>query len=175
MILSGKEIAKQVSAGRITIDPFDEDRVNPNSYNYRLGIWYAVVDVEESVRQKARDNDLRRIPEEGLCLDPGKVYLCCTKEVIGSNLFVPMLIGRSSVGRLGLFVELSAEMGNLGPAHQWTLEMTAVQPIIVYPGMLIGQVSFWVPDGRIVEYDGVYTRYNVPRRSFVGRLWGDES
>ncbi len=75
------------------------------------------------------------------------------------------LIGRSSVGRLGLFVQISADLGNLGPAHQWTLELTCVQPVKVYPGMRIGQVSFWAATGQVRQYEGVYMKYNIPMHS----------
>lgn len=162
MILTGNEIINQVRLGNIVIDPFDEKNVNPNSYNYRLGDKYTLVPKVPELRC-LRAEDLREIPEEGLLLSPRQLYLAATHEVIGSNRYVVCLIGRSSVGRLGLFLQVSADLGNLGPSHRWTLELTCVQPIVVYPMMKIGQVSFWVPEGDIVEYNGSYTNFNVPR------------
>ncbi len=171
MILSGKEIEKQVKAGSIIIDPFDENNVNPNSYNYRLGDKYTIVSEKQSLEHDCEDENLTSIPEDGLLLQPGRVYLATTYEMIGSNTFVTLLIGRSSVGRLGLFLELSADLGNLGPAHKWTLELTCVQPMIVYPYMKIGQVSFWIPEGDIIEYTGLYTNFNIPKHSYYDLLF----
>lgn len=163
MILSGSEIVRQVAQGNIIIDPFEPQRVNPNSYNYRLGGFLMEVEKEVSIRHVSLDERPYVIPEEGVSLRPGRVYLGHTMEVIGSNKFVPSLIGRSSLGRLGLFLQLSADLGNLGAAHQWTLELTCVQPVIIYPGMVVGQVSFWVPVGEICEYKGQYTAFSRPK------------
>jgi dCTP deaminase len=163
MILSGSEIVRQVERRNIIIDPFELQMVNPNSYNYRLGGLLMEVDKEVSVRHVSLDECLCAIPAEGALLSPGRVYLGHTMEVIGSNKFVPSLIGRSSMGRLGLFLQLSADLGNLGSAHQWTLELACVQPVIVYPGMVVGQVSFWAPLGEIKEYEGQYTSFSCPK------------
>lgn len=166
MILSGTEIIRQVSLGGITIEPFEPEHANPNSYNYRLGSYLMEVEEQASIFHASSEDRLSVIPPEGALLMPGKVYLGHTLEVIGSNRFVPSLIGRSSLGRLGLFLQLSADLGNLGSAHQWTLELTCVQPIIVYPKMVVGQVSFWVPSGEISEYTGQYTSFSRPK-SFI--------
>jgi len=170
MILTGSEIRKQVENGTIVIDPFDENQINPNSYNYRLGDHFSQVPELLSLGHKDQETNLQEIPEDGLQLEPGIIYLANTHEIIGSSRYVTLLIGRSSVARLGLFLQISADLGNLGPAHKWTLELTCVQPIIVYPRMKIGQVSFWVPTGDIEEYSGVYTQYDVPKHSIYDLL-----
>lgn len=164
MILSGLEIKKQVQTGAIIINPFDENRINPNSYNYRLGNSYREL-IGFKNNGEPLYSVLKKIPDEGLTLLPRKLYLSTTKEVIGSDKYVVSLIGRSSVGRLGLFVQISADLGNLGSAHQWTLELTCVQSIIIYAHMIIGQVSFWVPKGDITTYSGMYHNYNIPQGS----------
>ena len=87
------------------------------------------------------------IPPEGYVLQPGIIYLGHTYESIGSNTYVPSLIGRSSLGRLGLFLQITADLGNIGTGHKWTLELKVVQPLRVYPKMRIGQVSFWQAEG----------------------------
>ncbi|SFQ96876.1 dCTP deaminase [Lentzea waywayandensis] len=149
-------IAKAVEAGEITISPFDTERLNPNSYNYSLG---------EEIRftpQKTLDARANapwleaRIPEEGYQLRPGRLYLSTTAEVIGSTTFVTSLIGRSSIGRLGLFVQVTADLGHQGAVHRWTLELTVVQPLLVYAGMRLGQVSFWRSRGTATAYGGAY-------------------
>jgi dCTP deaminase len=166
MILTGPEIARQVERGNIVIRPFRYEQVNPNSYNYRLG----PVLTPLAGFGAAWPGGSVSIPESGFCLQPRAVYLAKTAEVIGSEQFVTSLIGRSSVGRLGLFVQISADLGNLGPAHSWTLEMTVIQPLVVYPGMRIGQVSFWCPSGTIESYRGSYTRHSEPMGCLDKRL-----
>lgn len=171
MILTGKEIFKQVEKGNITITPYDSYNSNPNSYNYRIGNTFSIVTEEHSIKNEYNSLKINEIPESGLLLQPNIVYLACTYEIIGSNKFVPILTGRSSLGRLGLFLELSADLGNLGPAHKWTLELTCVQPIIIYPYMKIGQVSFWVPTGEIKEYRGKYSMFDGPAHNiYCGKL-----
>ena len=105
---------------------------------------------------------MEEISPSGMLLMPGQLYLANTREIIGSKRFVVSLIGRSSVGRLGLFVQLSADMGNLGAAHQWTLELTCAQPVVIYPNMTIGQISFWQTTGSIALYAGCYTDHCEP-------------
>ena len=95
-------------------------------------------------------------------LHPGRLYLSHTYEVIGSRECVVTLMGRPSIGRLGLFVQLSADLGNVGDAHRWTLELTCVQPIVIYPRMLIGELTFWETRGELAYYSGPYTRFSRP-------------
>ncbi|WHX50773.1 hypothetical protein QNH46_09050 [Paenibacillus woosongensis] len=163
MILTGKEIEKQVSHKNIIIEPFDPSCINPNSYNYKLGDQIIELSRDVSLLNAMSQDDYQEIPKEGFLLKPGQVYLASTHEIIGSNKFVTSLIGRSSVGRLGLYLQISADLGNLGPAHKWTLELVCVQPIKVYPRMKVGQVSFWKPYGDINEYNGQYTSYHKPQ------------
>lgn len=167
MILTGSEIRQEVKNGRIVVEPFDETCLNPNSYNYHLGKRIKIAPLEViDPKQKMAWNEIE-IPEEGLILQPNHLYLGNTLEKIGSSYFVTSLIGRSSVGRLGLYLQLSADLGQLGAIHHWTLEMTVVQPLRLYKGMVIGQVSFWMPVGEIVSYNGVYGTISTPRESNV--------
>ena len=160
MILTGREIYKQYENGSIQIDPFEYENLNPNSYNYRLGDTYRISKGNIDFSEKSI---VQKIPESGLRIQPGQVILSTTNEIIGSDKFVTSLIGRSSVGRLGLFLQISADLGQLGGAHKWTLELTCVQPIIVYPKMKIGQVSFWMPLGSFRFYTGSYTKFDSPK------------
>ena len=75
---------------------------------------------------------------------------------MGSKHFVPIIRGRSSVGRLGIFINITADLIDIGSINQWTLQLHAIAPVRVYPGMLIGQVTFWVPEGPIDLYTGKY-------------------
>lgn len=141
MILSGEEIRRQMGS-RIWISDFDEKRLNPNSYNLRLHHELLVYDSYEL--DMKRENTARRltIPPEGLRLEPGRLYLGRTKEYTRTEGFVPMLEGRSSVGRLGLFIHVTAGFGDVGFAGYWTLEIFCVQPLIIYPDVEICQIYY---------------------------------
>jgi dCTP deaminase len=162
MILSGPGIISHVASGAITIDPFDPAQVNPNSYNYRLGQTLRVFADEEVDSAATPATTLVEIPKGGLVLQPGRLYLGTTIERIGSNEFVPSLIGRSSLGRLGVFLQIAADLGQLGAIHRWTLELVVAQPIRLYANMIVGQVSFWSPVGTKTHYDGYLGAFSDP-------------
>lgn len=151
MILTGPEIRAQLGKN-IVIDPFKEAQLNPNSYNLRLHDELLVY--EEIVLDMRRPNRYRRyvIPPEGLVLQPRQLYLGRTLERTETHNLVPMLEGRSSVGRLGLFVHVTAGFGDVGFCGYWTLEMFAVHPIRIYPGVSICQIFYHTVTGEISEY-----------------------
>ena len=72
------------------------------------------------------------------------------------------LIGRSSMGRLGLFLQVSANLGHTTSCHQWTLELVAAKPIRLYPNMIIGQVTFWDNQGEIYDHPFTYANFSLP-------------
>lgn len=164
MILTGSKIKEEIKNGVITIAPFSENQVNPNSYNYRLGDRLKIYKNFDGKKSVFEEID---IPEDGYILLPGNMYLGTTKEVIGSSKYAMSLIGRSSMGRYGLFLQVSANLGHTTSEHCWTLEMVAVQPIKIYPDMIIGQVSFWNNYGEIEKYDGRYGYLNHPQESLT--------
>ena len=141
MVLSGQEIKRQLGTN-IVIDPFDESRLNPNSYNLTLHDELMVY--EEVVLDMRKANRVRRIgiPPEGLVLHPNQLYLGRTVERTETHNFVPMIEGRSSIGRLGLFVHVTAGFGDVGFCGYWTLEMFAVQPVRIYAGVAICQIFY---------------------------------
>ncbi|MBI5102394.1 MAG: deoxycytidine deaminase [Nitrospirae bacterium] len=165
MILTGSEIHEQVKSGNITINPFDPKLINPNSYNYRLGPKLSIPKSEISDPCIPGQWETIQIPDNGMLLNPAHLYLGHTHEQIGSPVFVASLIGRSSLGRLGLFMQLSSDLGQLGVIHNWTLELKVVQPLRVYPLMKIGQVSFWRPEGKVEAYNGRYQDTCLPTPS----------
>ncbi|GHU17220.1 deoxycytidine triphosphate deaminase [Alphaproteobacteria bacterium] len=162
MILTGNEILKNVGEKKIVIDPFETSQLNPNSYNFTLGDRLMVYN--NYVLDAKKDNEVREIiiPESGITLASGTVYLGHTREVIGSDYFCPIIRGRSSIGRLGLFINITADLIDIGSINQLTLQLNAVQPVTIYPGMQIGQVTFWVPCGEIRKYDGKYKGAHGP-------------
>jgi dCTP deaminase len=159
MILSGHEIQKQLGEN-IVIDPFDERNLNPNSYN--LTLHHELMTYEEVVLDMRKANRVRRveIPEDGLTLSPNQLYLGRTVERTETHNFVPMIEGRSSVGRLGLFVHVTAGFGDVGFCGYWTLEMFAVQPVRIYPGVPICQIFYHQLCGDITEYQSDKYQHN---------------
>lgn len=151
MILTGSEIKAQLGRN-IVIDPFDARQLNPNSYNLRLHNELLVY--EEIVLDMRRPNRFRRyvIPEDGLVLNPNQLYLARTVERTETYNLVPMIEGRSSVGRLGLFVHITAGFGDVGFRGYWTLEMFAVQPVRIYAGIPICQIFYHTLAGEVTEY-----------------------
>lgn len=151
MILTGNEIQARLGSD-IVIDPFDAERLNPNSYN--LSLYHELLVYEEIVLDMRRPNRYRRytIPDEGFVLHPNQLYLGRTIERTETHNLVPMLEGRSSVGRLGLFVHVTAGFGDAGFCGYWTLEMFAVQPVRIYPGVPICQIYYHQLDGELTEY-----------------------
>lgn len=175
MILSGLEILSKVGLQAITIDPFHPQNLNPNSYNYGLAPTLRVSKAFSLDAHSPVEWEDQTIPPDGLTLLPHRLYLGATVEKIGSASYVTTLIGRSSLGRLGMFLTTSADLGNLGPAHCWTLEITVVQPLVVYPLMRIGQVSFWKPRGALRNYSSPYVQHNGPAPAIFTRIAGEDA
>ena len=146
MILSGREIQMQLNKN-IFIEPFDESRLNPNSYNLTLA--------DELLVYESRELDMKRenpvkhmtIPREGLVLEPDRLYLGRTAEFTRTESYVPMLEGRSSTGRLGLFIHVTAGFGDVGFAGYWTLEIFCIQPIRIYAGAQVCQIYYHTIEG----------------------------
>lgn len=151
MILSGKEIKKRLGNG-IIIDPFNENQLGPNSYNLRLHNELVTYDQEMLDMKKSHTTKTIVIPEEGLVLEPGKLYLGRTMEYTETSSYVPMLEGRSSIGRLGLFIHITAGFGDVGFRGFWTLEIFCVQPVKIYPGVEICQIFYHSIEGDYVHY-----------------------
>lgn len=168
-ILSGNEISIQQKAGGLYIEDFDHGRLGPNSYNLRLADRLLVYDeVVLDPRQVNRTREIK-IPSDGYVLRPGRVYLGRTMERTTTRDYVPMLVGRSSVGRLGVSVHVTAGFGDVGFAGTWTLELTAEQPVRIYPGMEICQIYYETIEGEVLDrYHGKYQGQVEPTAS---RIW----
>ena len=152
MILSGMAIREKLGKD-IIIEPFDEANINPNSCNLTL---HNELQVYENHSLDMKIPNLTKsiiIPEEGLVLEPGVLYLGRTREYTETERYVPMLEGRSSVGRLGLFVHVCAGFGDVGFKGYWTLEIHCIQPIRVYAGVGICQIYYHAIEGDYAPYD----------------------
>ncbi len=187
-ILSDNEIHRAVEDGRIQIDPFNPEHINPTSYDLTLGDevavyknWVVVSSFYDDIISGPRNGvdlrpnnscylDIRKAPEvlrfkinpdRGWVLKPGIGYLMHTRERIRTDCFVPVLDGKSSIGRLFVKVHETAGYGDPGFDGQYTLEVTVQHPIRVYAGMRICQIRFHTIAGRVEKtYDkvGHYTR-----------------
>lgn len=156
MILSGKEIEKRLNSD-IVIEPFESSRVNPNSYNLTLHDELLVYEESPLDMKKPNKTKAIKIPKEGLLLEPGVLYLGRTREYTETNNLVPMLEGRSSIGRLGLFIHVTAGFGDVGFKGYWTLEIFCVQPIRIYPDVEVCQVYYHTLEGEHESYkEGKY-------------------
>lgn len=168
MILTGSKIASSVKNGDIIIEPFSSKNVTTNSYDFHLG--NQITEYVNHVLDPKKNNKTRDITlgENGLRLEPNKLYLGNTLEIIGSNKYVPIIRGKSSTGRIGLFIHITADLIDIGSINQYTLMLHATQPVYIYPGMPIGQVTFWSVKGDInVLYNGKYQGLNGPQPSQI--------
>lgn len=152
MILSGKEIEENIGTG-IIIEPFQMERINPNSYNLSLHNELLIYDEFPLDLKKANHTKKIVIPESGFLMEPGKLYLGRTKEYTKTSAFVPMLEGRSSIGRLGIFIHVSAGFGDVGFAGYWTLEIYCAHPVIIYPDVEICQIYYHTISENHAQYN----------------------
>jgi len=134
----------------IIIEPFDDKYLNPNSYNLRLHDELLIYDETCLDMKKLNKTKSITIPSDGLVLEPGVLYLGRTIEHTETYNCVPMLEGRSSIGRLGLYIHVTAGFGDVGFKGFWTLEIHCVQPIRIYAGVDICQIYYHTIHG---DYD----------------------
>ncbi len=160
LILTGKEIAKKLGTD-ISIKPYDEKLLNPNSYNLRLHNELLVYTNMPLDMKKPNPSEKIIIPEEGYQLQPGILYLGRTLEYTETFNLVPMLEGRSSIGRLGMYVHVTAGFGDVGFKGFWTLEISVIHPLVIYPNVQICQIFYHTVEGEITEYkSGKYQANN---------------
>jgi dCTP deaminase len=141
MILSGKEILKRQGVD-IFIDPFNMNQVNPNSYNLKLHNELLVYSNKVLDMKKNNPTEKIVIPETGYTIQPNRLYLGRTVERTHTSKFVPMLEGRSSVGRLGICIHVTAGFGDVGFNGYWTLELFCIHPVKIYPNVEICQIYY---------------------------------
>jgi dCTP deaminase len=151
MVLSDHSIREAIAAGRIGIDPFDEQLVQPSSVDvrcdHRFRVFhpgrYPFIDVKQAMP------DLTELVEiddgRAFILHPGEFVLGATLERISlPDDLVARLDGKSSLGRLGLQVHSTAGLADPGFTGQITLELSNMTrlPISLYPGMRVAQLVF---------------------------------
>jgi dCTP deaminase len=171
MIISGKEIQRRLGTD-VIINPFCETQLGPNSYNLRLGNELLVYDEPHLDMKKEHRTKSIIIPPEGLLLQSNTLYLGRTIEYTKTENLVPMLEGRSSTGRLGLFIHITAGFGDVGFAGYWTLEIFCVQPIRIYAGVEICQIFYHTIAGDFDRYSGKYQNNVNIQPSFLYKELG---
>jgi dCTP deaminase len=157
-ILSGRAIKQAIKYGEIEISDFDESRLNPHSYNLRLGNTFLQYDEHALDSEEEAECNLSYIPAAGVTLYPGQLYLMHTMETVCAHSLVPIIDGRSSVGRLGIGVHITAGYGDVGFKGTYTLEVTVVKPVVVYAGSEICQIRFQTLELASDEWE--YPKYN---------------
>jgi dCTP deaminase len=182
-ILLAKDIKEEIKSKRIIFSGYDKLKIGPNSIDVRLQdtlITYVECVIMEldsgdfALKPKPISKDFfidpkkdnktytYKIPKEGLIIYPNCLYLGSTIEKAGSDYYVPMYEGRSSMARLGIQSHLSAGFGDIGFKDNWTLEIVVIHPVKVYSKMRIGQVYYINGSSRPKKfYDGKYT--NQPK------------
>ncbi|WP_084964668.1 dCTP deaminase [Thermoactinospora rubra] len=149
MLLSDRDILAEIEAGRLKLDPFDEEMIQPSSIDVRLDRYFRVFEnhryphIDPAVEQP----DLTRMVEpegdEPFILHPGEFVLASTYEVVTlADDLASRLEGKSSLGRLGLLTHSTAGFIDPGFSGHVTLELSnvATLPIKLWPGMKIGQL-----------------------------------
>lgn len=160
MILSDKQILKQIDKGNIVIDPFYIENLGPNSYDLHLSGFIKLYK-NNGLDSKGKNETFEcRIDEKkGMVLEPNKVYLASTVEYTETHNLVPILHGKSSIGRLGLFIHVTAGFGDNGFCGHWTLELVATQPILIYPLMPIAQIAYFKTGKGTKYYERKSSKY----------------
>jgi len=160
-ILLKEEIKREYENGRIVINPYSEKQLGPNSYDVTLSDQLVIYDITTEPLDSRKENKTITIdiPKEGFVLKPGILYLGSTVEKIGSDHYIPMYEGRSSMARMGLQTHISAGFGDVGFKSQWTLEIIVVHPVKIYPFMSIGQIYF----------NHINPEFNYPENRYSGK------
>ena len=177
-ILSDSAILAAIRSGDIEITPFDPLSLGPNSYDVHLSphmMTYLDREILDCrVKPVVYEYTIR---QSGYVLYPGRLYLASTVEKTATKKHVPYLDGKSSIGRLGIFTHITAGRGDIGFSGHWTLELVVVQPVKIYAGMPIGQITFHTVEGEVmhpydsVGHEGQYTDAAASPRPQPSRMW----
>ncbi|WP_353507642.1 dCTP deaminase [Intrasporangium sp.] len=153
MLLSDKDIRAEVDGGRVVLDPWDPAMVQPSSIDVRLDKFFRLFDNHKYpyIDPAAEQPELTRLVEVGageerFVLHPGEFVLGSTLETVTlPDDLAARVEGKSSLGRLGLLTHATAGFVDPGFSGHVTLELSnvATLPIMLYPGMKIGQLCFF--------------------------------
>lgn len=194
-VLSDGSIHALIAAGQLEIEPYCLERVQPSSYDVSLDNEFRIFDshaftcIDPAAAMEGLTK-LKRVPakEQGtsgapipnyLVLHPGEFVLGQTAERIHlPDNIVARIEGKSSLGRIGLLVHATAGFVDPGFEGRLTLELSnqATCPILLRPGMLIGQLSFqWLDQPAQKPYNGKYQGDESPTASRSHQDFEEES
>ena len=183
MLLSDRDIAAELDAGRIGLSPLDRDMIQPSSIDVRLDRYFRLFDNHKyPFIDPAEDQpDLTHLIEtkqgEPFILHPGEFVLGSTYELVTlPDDVAARLEGKSSLGRLGLLIHSTAGFIDPGWDGHVTLELSNVAnlPITIYPEMKIGQLSFVQlsePAERPYGTAGIGSKYQGQKGPTPSRYW----
>jgi len=156
MILSDSSILKEMKDGNIVISPFTYANLNPCSIDLTIADKLKMYDNDTlDVMHKQSVSEFK-IQPIGNVLFPGNVYLChCNETIAIKGNLRGRVEGKSSLGRLGLFIHVTAGFIDPGFEGSLVLELVATQPIKIYAGMKICQIEFARVEGDIIESYGM--------------------
>lgn len=149
MLLSDRDIAAEIKAGRVQVEPFEPKMIQPSSVDVRLDRFFRVFEnhkyevIDPSIEQSELTREVAVAPDDFFILHPGEFVLASTYEVITlPDDIAGRLEGKSSLGRLGLLTHSTAGFIDPGFSGHITLELSNVAnlPVKLYPGMKIGQL-----------------------------------
>src|SRR5579859_2210612 len=152
MLLSDRDIRAAVDAGRLVLEPWDADLVQPSSVDVRLDRYFRVFNnsqythIDPSVQQDDLTSLVEPESDTPFVLHPGEFVLGSTLEIVTlPDDLAGRLEGKSSLGRLGLLTHSTAGFIDPGFSGHITLELSNVAnlPIKLYPGMKIGQLCLF--------------------------------
>jgi dCTP deaminase len=152
MLLSDRDIRREIDGGRVVVDPFHAQMVQPSSIDVRLDRLFRVFEnhkypyIDPSVEQPELTRMVEAVDDEPFILHPGEFVLASTYEVITlPDDVAGRLEGKSSLGRLGLLTHSTAGFIDPGFSGHVTLELSnvATLPIKLWPGMKIGQLCLF--------------------------------
>jgi dCTP deaminase len=153
VLLSDKDIRAEIDGGRVVLDPYDPDMIQPSSMDVRLDKYFRLFDNHKYpyIDPAQEQPELTRLvevteEEEGFVLHPGEFVLGSTLETVTlPDDLAARVEGKSSLGRLGLMTHATAGFVDPGFSGHVTLELSnvATLPIMLYPGMKIGQLAFF--------------------------------
>ncbi len=152
MLLSDRDIRKYVADGRIALDPWDPEMIQPSSIDIHLDRFFRLFEnhkypVIDPAEPQPELTSLIDVASDGsFVLHPGEFVLGSTFETVTlADDVAARLEGKSSLGRLGLLTHSTAGFIDPGFSGHVTLELsnTATLPIKLYPGMKVGQLCFF--------------------------------
>ncbi|GAA1879447.1 dCTP deaminase [Pseudonocardia ailaonensis] len=183
MLLSDRDLRKEIESGRLGLDPWDEAMLQPSSIDVRLDRFFRVFQnskythIDPSLQQDELTSAVETADGDNFVLHPGEFVLGSTFEQVSlPDDLAGRLEGKSSLGRLGLLTHSTAGFIDPGFTGHITLELSNVAnlPITLWPGMKIGQLCLFrlsSPAERPYGSEGVGSKYQGQRGPTPSRAW----